>query len=322
MRSSAACGDVESPGNVAADGIVRAGLVGEQIGDYAAAREFGNHVRAISDETDRCGFALAHGVFQNAQRLVEIVDHHVAIAGLHAALDAFRIDVDAEKRRAIESCGERLRAAHSAHAAADDEFSGEIALKMFSRGRCKGFVGALENSLRADVDPASCGHLAVHHQAGAIELVEMLPVAPVADEIRIRDEDARGVRVRAENSNRLARLDEKRLVIFKRAERGDDSVKAFPVARRFASPAVDDQIFGFFSDLGIEIVHQHAQRSFLLPAFAGNGGAARRSDGLMPGRVALCQRVHAIILVRNDTSARVRHWPIAWRLGDRLEWLR
>ena len=112
--------DVESLRNVAADGIVRAGLVGEQIGDDAAAREFGNHVRAIADEADRSGFALAHGIFQDAQRFVEIVDHHIAIAGLDAALDAFRINVDAEKCGAIQRGGERLRAAHAAHSAAGD----------------------------------------------------------------------------------------------------------------------------------------------------------------------------------------------------------
>ena len=276
--------DVEPLRNVAADGIVRAGLVGEQIGDHAAAGELGNHVRAISDEAHRSGLALAHRIFQDAQRFVEIVDHHVAVAGLHAALDALRIDVDAEKRGAVQRGGQRLRATHSAHAAAGDQFSGEIALKMFSPGRGERFVSALQNSLRADVDPASGGHLAVHHQAGAVELVEMLPVVPVPDEIRIRDQHARRIGVRAENSHRLAGLHEQRFVVFERAKRRDDGVKAFPVARRFAAPAVDDQIFGLFGDLGIEVVHQHAQRGFLLPAFAGKRSAARRAHRLVAGR--------------------------------------
>ena len=95
--------DVEPLRNVAAQRIVRAGLVGQQIGDDAAAREFRNHVGAIADQADGRGFALADGILQDAQRLVEIVDHHVAVAGLHAPLDAFGIDVDAEKRRAVRA---------------------------------------------------------------------------------------------------------------------------------------------------------------------------------------------------------------------------
>ena len=43
--------------------------------------------------------------------------------------------------------------------------------------------------------------------------------------------------------------------------------------------AVDDQIVGPLGDVGIEVVHQHAQRGFLRPALAGERGAARRADG-------------------------------------------
>ena len=58
---------------------------------------------------------------------------------------------------------------------------------MLARRGCKRFVGPLQNSLRADVNPAARSHLAVHHQTRAIELIEIFPVAPVADQIRIRD---------------------------------------------------------------------------------------------------------------------------------------
>ena len=90
--------------------------------------------------------------------------------------------------------------------------------------------------------------------------------------------------MRAEDAHRLAGLHEKRLVVFERAKRRDDGVKTLPVARRFAAPAVNDQIFRLFGDLGIEVVHQHPQRRFLLPAFAGKRSAARRAHGLITGR--------------------------------------
>ena len=94
----------------------------------------------------------------------------------------------------------------------------------------------------ADVDPGAGGHLAVHHQALAIELVEMVPGRPVRHEVGIGDQHARRVGVGAEDADRLARLDEQRLVVLEPAQRRDDAVEALPVARRPADAAVDDEL--------------------------------------------------------------------------------
>ena len=53
----------------------------------------------------------------------------VAIARFDAALDAAAVDVDGQDDAAVEGDGERLRAAHAAHAAGDDE----LALSGFRR---------------------------------------------------------------------------------------------------------------------------------------------------------------------------------------------
>ena len=58
----------------------------------------------------------------------------------------------------------------------------------------------------------------------------------------------------------------------------DDGVKALPVARGLADAAVDDEVRGALGDFGVEIVHQAAQGSFLLPAFAAELVAARGVD--------------------------------------------
>jgi hypothetical protein len=84
--------------------------------------------------------------------------------------------------------------------------------------------------------------------------------------------------VRAEDADGLARLHQQRLVVFEVAQRGDDRVERIPAARGLAGAAVDDEIVGTLGDVGIEIVHQHAQRRFLRPSLAGNGGASRRPD--------------------------------------------
>src|ERR1035437_4621093 len=106
----------------------------------------------------------------------------------------------------------------------------------------EGFVGALHDSLRADVDPRTGGHLAEDHQSGALEFVELFPVGKMADQIRVRDEDAGRVFVSLEHSYWLAGLHEQRLVVLQRLERADDGVIAIPVARGFACSAVNDQV--------------------------------------------------------------------------------
>ncbi len=69
----------------------------------------------------------------------------------------------------------------------------------------------------ADVDPGAGRHLAVHHQALPIELVEMVPVRPVRHEVGVGDQHARRVGMGAEDADRLARLHQQRLVVLERA---------------------------------------------------------------------------------------------------------
>ncbi len=160
---------------------MRARLVGEQIRNHAAPRQLRNHVGTISNQSNRRRLARTHGVLQNAQRFVEIVHHHIAVTALHAPLDALRIHVDPQKRRAIQRRCQRLRAAHPAHAAARHKFPGKVrSMEMLPPRRRKSFVRPLKNSLRPNVNPAAGGHLPVHHQAGSIELVEMFPIAPMS----------------------------------------------------------------------------------------------------------------------------------------------
>jgi hypothetical protein len=72
-------------------------------------------------------------------------------------------------------------------------------------GQCgKCLECALENALRANVDPAASGHLAVHHQALAVEFMKMFPVGPLAHQIRIGNDDARSHFMRGKHGYRLA----------------------------------------------------------------------------------------------------------------------
>ena len=138
----------------------------------------------------------------------------------------------------------------------------------------KGFVSALHDALAADIDPGAGRHLAVHHQALAIELVEMAPGRPMRHEIGIGDQHARGIGMRVEHADRLARLHQQGFVGFQTTQAGDNAIEAVPVARRPADPAIDHELVRLFRHVRIEIVHQHAQRRFGQPAFGRDGGAA------------------------------------------------
>src|SRR4051812_40745923 len=98
----------------------------------------------------------------------------------------------------------------------------------------EGLVSALHDALRADVDPAAGSHLPVHHEPLAIELVEALPGRPFRYDVRVGNEHARGVLVRSKDANRLAGLDEQRLIIVQALKRLNDLVEALPVARSAA----------------------------------------------------------------------------------------
>src|SRR4029077_11652174 len=99
-----------------------------------------------------------------------------------------------------ERGSQRLRSTHPAQASTRNQFSRQIALKMFPARRRKSLIRALKNSLRADVNPAAGCHLAVHHQPRAIEFIKMFPIAPVAYQVRIGDQHARSIRMSPDSS--------------------------------------------------------------------------------------------------------------------------
>src|SRR5262249_26356432 len=81
-----------------------------------------------------------------------------------------------------------------------------------------------------------------------------------------------------ENSDRLAGLNEQRLVAFELAKRRNDAIKTLPIARRAAYSAIHDKLARPLRDVWIEIVHQHAERRLRQPALGADVGAAGGSD--------------------------------------------
>jgi Sigma-70 region 2 len=100
---------------------------------------------------------------------------------------------------------------------------------------------------------------------------------------------ARRFGVGAKNPDRFAGLNEQRFVVFKIAQGSDDGVEGGPIACGAAGAAVDDELVGLFGNLGVEVVHEHAEGGFLMPTFAGDlastGRAHDRGHNFMMVRI-------------------------------------
>src|SRR5690349_19884489 len=105
----------------------------------------------------------------------------------------------------------------------------------------EGLIGTLHDSLCAYIDPGSGRHLAVHHKALSIEIVEVIPRGPVRHKVGVGDEHPRSVRMGAKDADGLAGLHQQGLVVLQIPECSDDAVETLPIAGGPADAAVDDE---------------------------------------------------------------------------------
>ena len=78
--------------------------------------------------------------------------------------------------------------------AGQDPAARQAAAVVLAADLAEGLVGALDDALAADVDPGPGSHLAVHHQALAIQLVKPLPRCPVRHQVAVGQQHAGGRR--------------------------------------------------------------------------------------------------------------------------------
>ena len=179
-------------------------------GCSAAPHQLGQDLGGVAEQADRDRVLLGGVLRDPGQRVVEVAGLLVEVARAQAEVDPALLALDGERDGAGEGRGERLRPAHAAEAGGEDPAAGEAAAVVLPAGLDEGLVGALDDALAADVDPRARGHLAEHHQALAVELVEVLPGGPLRHQVRVGDQDARRVGVGAEHADRLAALHQQR----------------------------------------------------------------------------------------------------------------
>ena len=262
------CVDGEPCGYVAVQRVMRGRLVRDDVEPLAAADEFRLHFRGVADERDGFRATGGRGLARPGEGFVEIVGQSVHVADVEAAPCPRFVHFDDERHALVHRDGEWLGPSHAAETRRQGHSTAQRPTKVLAGQLGKGFVRALENSLRPDVDPRAGRHLPVHREPGSLEAAEVVPVRPLADEIRVGDEDARRPFARPEHADRLAGLDEQRFVVLESAQLADDRVESVPAPRRAAGSAVDHEIVGPLGNLGIEVVHEHPQGRFLNPALA------------------------------------------------------
>ncbi len=84
--------------------------------------------------------------------------------------------------------------------------------------------------------------------------------------------------MRAEDADRLAALDEQRLVRRELEQRADERAQGVVAPRRPPRSAVNDQLLGLLGNLGVEVVEQHAERGLGLPRARVEVGSSGRPD--------------------------------------------
>ncbi|MNK68722.1 hypothetical protein D3C87_880920 [compost metagenome] len=276
-------GDAPALGQVAVDGIVGRGLVGHHVRGDATGHQLGEDVGGVAKQADGDGAAAAFGFLDHGQRLIQAVGLLVDVAGLQAEIDAGLVALHGNHGEASHGGGQGLGAAHATQTASEDPASFRFPVEVLVRHREEGLVGALHYPLGAYVDPGSGGHLAVHHQALLIELVEVLPVGPVGHQVGVGDQHPRCVLVGLEHPDRLAGLHQQGLVFLETGQHLDYLVVAGPVAGGAAYTAIDHQGLGMLGHFRIQVVHQHPQGRLGQPALGGQLGAAGGTDD--PARV-------------------------------------
>ena len=255
------------------------GLIGDDVDGGGALEQRGEDVGGVADHADRQWPLGISGLDGLRQRIVEIGGLDVQIALGDAPVDAGFVDVDADRDALVHGDRQRLSAAHATDSAGQRDGPRQAAAELLLGNRPERLVGPLQDALGADVDPRAGRHLAVHRQALGLQLAKLFPIGPVANQIGVRDQYPRRPGVRTEHPDRLAGLHQHGLVVFEPAQSTNQCVEGGPAARCAPGSAIDDEIVGVLGDLGIEVVHQHAQDGFLLPSLAGEFGTARRANG-------------------------------------------
>ena len=75
-----------------------------------------------------------------------------------------------------------------------------------------------------------------------LELIEVLPVGPIRNKLRIADEHTWRIFMRLQNSHRFTTLYKQRFIVLQYLEGSDNIVKRFKTSGSFATATIDNEV--------------------------------------------------------------------------------
>ena len=261
-------------GNVG-EGIVGGCLVGHDVGCHAVGQQAGQGVGRVGDQSHRQRPPGCARLGAAAQRIGVAVGDHIEIAGLHAASGPLAVDLDAKGHPSVHGDGQGLGAAHPAQSGRHGEGSRQRSAESLAGDGREALVGALQDPLGADVDPRARRHLPEHGQPEPLQPPELVPRRPFTDEVGVGYEDPGSPLMGSHHADRLARLHQQGLVAGQVGQRPDHRVVGVPGTGGPARAAVHHEIVGALGHIGVEVVLEHPEGSFLGPPAARQRGARR-----------------------------------------------
>ena len=234
-----------------------------------AAAQAGSISAALPTSAIEDGVAGRGSSASPRQGFVGIAREAVDVPDLQPSARPIGVHLDREAHALVHRDRKRLRTAHPAEPGGEHDPASERPAEVLAGQLGERLVRALQDALGPDVDPRPGGHLAVHHQAFPLELAEMLPGRPAADEVGIGDQHAWCPGVRPEDADGLAALDEQRLVVGEAAQLADDRLVRLPAPRRATRAAIDHEVVRVLGDLRVQVVHEHPEGRLLAPPATG-----------------------------------------------------
>ena len=194
--------------------VVSTRLVGHDVNCYASREHLGKNGRGVADEPNRSRNSLFFCIQRTFDGDIDVIGHLVEIPVVDATLQTFGVDIDNENGAVVHGDSERLSATHSTASAREGQRAGERPVELFASDSSERLIRSLQDSLRADVNPGSGSHLAVHRESLGFEFPELGPIRPVTHKVRVGDENAWRPFMGREDSHGLSRLHQECLVGF------------------------------------------------------------------------------------------------------------
>ena len=260
---------------------MRRGLVGDEVEALAGGRPGGFDLGGVADQGDaRAGSPSRRRGARPCERLGRVGGQPVDVADIEPAPGARLVDLDDDADAVVHRHRQRLGAAHPAEPGRERDRPAQGAAEMLAGRLGERLVGALQDALRPDVDPRarrSSGRTSSGPSRSSSRKTSQVAHLPTRFELAMRTRGAHGC-VRTTPTG----LPDWMSSVSSPSSRRSSRTMASNASQRTGGstgPAVDDEVVGVLGDLRIEVVHEHPERGFLLPAAAAELAPAWRADG-------------------------------------------